>query len=80
MLLIFEPDGQYSVAGVGTCHLMMKSMAHSFKEESKLMYSSWATNVNVHQNFSDNLRMHLGMTYTSKWILFCYLNSYSQVW
>lgn len=63
ILIVNEPRAQENIAGLQTCHLMMKTMAQYLKER-KIMYSSWDTTQNIHQNFSDNLRLEMAMTYT----------------
>lgn len=64
-LLITEPDAQLDVAGLNTCHLMMKTFANSVQKEG-IRYSPWDTTSNGGKNYTENLKFYIGFKYTSK--------------
>ncbi|XP_063382132.1 atrial natriuretic peptide receptor 1-like isoform X3 [Cydia fagiglandana] len=63
LLLIIEPEAQVNVAGMSSCHLMMKSLANYLKKED-IIYTPWDTTSDAGRNYTENLKTYLNYQYT----------------
>ncbi|XP_047986095.1 atrial natriuretic peptide receptor 1-like isoform X2 [Leguminivora glycinivorella] len=63
LLLIIEPEAQVNVAGMSSCHLMMKSLANYLKKE-EIIYTPWDTTSDAGRNYTENLKTYLNNQYT----------------
>lgn len=68
-VFFYERTGHYNVAGLHTCHLLMQTMAETYRK-SNFTYSSFTTDSAVN-NVTQNLRREVGLDQSSEfhWIL-----------
>lgn len=64
VVFFYERNGHYNVAGLHTCHLLMQTMANTYRYKN-ITYSSFATDSAVTNN-TENLRREVGLDQSSK--------------
>lgn len=62
----YERNGHYNVAGLHTCHLVMQSLANTYRHHN-LTYTSFVTDSSV-TNMTENLKREIGLDHASKCI------------
>lgn len=60
----YERNGHYRVAGLHTCHLVMQTMANTYRKRN-ITYSSFTTDSAV-TNATENLRREVGVDQSSE--------------
>lgn len=68
VVFFYERNGHYNVAGLHTCHLLMQTMANTYRNKN-ITYSSFSTDSAV-TNHTENLRREVGLDQSSKCIYF----------
>lgn len=67
VVFFYERNGHYNVAGLHTCHLLMQTMANTYRYKN-ITYSSFATDSAVTNN-TENLKREVGLDQSSKFEL-----------
>lgn len=65
-IYFYERNGHSNVAGLHTCHLMMQSLANSYRMHN-ITYSSFVTDSAAAINMTENLRREVGLDHSSKY-------------
>lgn len=65
VVFFYERDGHYNVGGLHTCHLLMQTMANTYRTKN-ITYSPFATDSAVGSNTTENLKREVGLDQASK--------------
>lgn len=65
VVLFYERNGHFNVAGLHTCHLLMQTMANTYRNHN-ITYKSFATDSAI-SNHTESLRREVGVDASSKY-------------
>ncbi|XP_031626434.1 atrial natriuretic peptide receptor 1-like isoform X1 [Contarinia nasturtii] len=60
VVFFYDRNGHYNVGGLHTCHLLMQTMANTYRKKN-ITYSSFVTDSAVGSNTTENLKREIGL-------------------
>ena len=64
--LVYDPNGQYWVAGRHTCQLMMKSMVQLIKKRQDISFGNMDVEGLTTEDYVESLKDHVGNSYSGE--------------